>query len=103
MFGTLLSLAHLHCCPLIEGWLLCLEKFTNVRSSIQGSGKVNSFGFVDPECGSSVSNVRNLAAGCHVKDLRVAVVVVAGWLDFKGDPPLLSKDWKGGQKGSLLQ
>ena len=103
MFGTLLSLAHLHCCPLIEGWLLCLEKFTNVRSSIQGSGKVNSFGFVDPECGSSVSNVRNLPAGRHMEDLRVAVVVVVGRLDLKRDSPLLSKDGKGGQKSPPLQ
>ena len=80
-----------------------LEKFTNIRSSIQGSGKVNSFGFVDPECRSSVSNVRNLPTGCHVKDLRVAVVVVVGRLDLKRDSPLFSKDGKGVQKGPLLQ
>ena len=58
---------------------------------------------MDREGGSSVSDVPNLAAYRHLKDLRVSSVVVALWVEFKGDSPLLGEDGEGCQKGVPFQ
>ena len=84
-----LGLAYLHCSPFIGGRLLGWERLSNWCLSIESSADVDSTGLVDPEGGSSVSNVPTLAAYCHLQDLSIAFVVVALRIEFKGDVPLL--------------
>ena len=58
---------------------------------------------MDPQGWSSVSNVLTFASNPQLQDLGKAIVVVAGWLQLKGDSPLFGEGWEGGQKGVLLQ
>ena len=58
---------------------------------------------MDPEGGSSVSNVPTLAAYRHLQDLGKASVVVAFWVEFKGDSPLLGEGGEGCQRAVSLQ
>ena len=58
---------------------------------------------MDPQGGSSVSNPPTLPAYAHLQDLREAFVVVALWIEFKGDFPLLGEDGEGCQKSVPLQ
>ena len=58
---------------------------------------------MDPEGGSSVSNVPTLATYRHLQDLRVASVVVVFGVEFKGDFPLLGEGGEGCQKGVSLK
>ena len=58
---------------------------------------------MDPEGGSSVSNVPTLATYRHLQDLCVASVVVAFWIEIEGDSPLLGEGGEGCQKGVSLK
>ena len=64
---------------------------------------MDSTGLVDPQGGSSVSNVLAFAANGHLQDLGVASVVVAFRVEFKGDFPLFFEGGEGCQKGVSLQ
>ena len=58
---------------------------------------------MDPEGGSSVSNVPTLATYCHLQDLSIAFVVVVLRVEFKGDVPLFGEGGEGCQKGVSLK
>ena len=103
VLGPLLGLANLNCSPFIDGRLLCPEKLPNVRLPIESCADVDSTGLVDPQGGSSVSNVTIPAAYGHLQDLRISPVVVAFGVKFKGDSPLLGKGGEDRQKGVSLQ
>ena len=103
VLGPILGLAYLHCSPFVDGRLLCPEVLPNVRLPIESRADVNSTGLMDPQRRSSVSNVPTLAAYGHLQDLRQASVVVALWVEFKGDSPLLGEDGEGCQKGVPFQ
>ena len=102
VLGPLPGLAYLHCSPFIDGRLLCPEKLPNGRLPIESSADVDSTGLVDPQGGSSVSNVTTPAAYGHLQDLRISPVVVAFGVEFEGNSPLLGEDGKGCQKGVPL-
>ena len=103
ILGPLLGLAYLHCSPFVDGRLLCPEEFPNVRFPIESGADLDSTGLMDPQGGSSVSNVPTFAAYRHLQDLRKASVVVALWVEFEGHSPLLGEGGKGCQKGVPLQ
>ena len=102
VLGPLLGLANLNCSPFIDGRLLCPEKLPNGRLPIESSADVDSTGLVDPQGGSSVSNVTTPAAYGHLQDLRISPVVVALWVEFEGHFPLLGEYRKGCKKGVPL-
>ena len=102
VLGPLPGLAYLHCIPFIDGRLLCLKELPNVRLPIESCADVDSTGLVDPQGGSSVSNVTIPAAYGHLQDLRISPVVVAFGVEFEGNSPLLGEDGKGCQKGVPL-
>ena len=103
VLGPLLRLAYLHCSPFVDGRLLCPEEFPNVRLPVESGADLDSTELMDREGGSSVSNVFTLATCGHLQDLREASVVVALWVEFEGDSPLLPEGGKGCQKGVPLQ
>ena len=103
VLGPLLGLAYLHCSPFVDGRFLRWESLANVRLPIESSADVDSTGLVDPEGGSSVSNIPTLAAYRHLQDLCVASVVVAFWIEIEGDSPLLGEGGEGCQKGVSLK
>ena len=98
-----LGLAYLYCRPFVDGRLLCWEGLTDCSFPIESGADVDSFGLVDPQGRSSVSNVPSLASFCQLQDLRKAVGVVAGWLELEGDFPLIGEGREGCQKGVSLQ
>ena len=102
VLGPLLGLAYLNCSPFVDGRLLCPEKLPNGRLPTESSADVDSTGLVDPQGGSSVSNVTTPAAYGHLQDLRISPVVVAFGVEFEGNSPLLGEDGKGCQKGVPL-
>lgn len=102
VLGPLLGLAYLHCSPFIDGRLLCPEKLPNGGLRIESSADVDSTGLVDPQGGSSVSNVTIPTAYGHLHDLRISPVIVALWVEFEGHFPLLGEYRKGCQKGVPL-
>ena len=103
VLGPLLRLAYLHCSPFVDGRLLCPEEFPNVRFPIESGADLDSTGLMDPQGGSSVSNVPTFAAYRHLQDLRKASVVVALWVEFEGHSPLLGEGGEGCQEGVPLQ
>ena len=102
VLGPLHGLAYLYCSPFVDGRLLCPEKLPNVRLPIESCADVDSTGLVDPQGGSSVSNVTIPAAYGHLQDLRISPVVVALWVEFEGHFPLLGEYRKGCKKGVPL-
>ena len=82
--------------------LHCWEMLCHVSLPVESGDNVDSFGFVDPQGWSSVSDVPTLAACCELQDLCQGVGV-SGGLELEGDSPLLSEGGKGGQKGVLFQ
>ena len=98
----LLFLNYLHSCPFLKGGLLFPDIFSDISIPVESGDNVYSFGFMDPQGRSSVSNVPALAAYCELQDLRQGVAV-AGWLELEGDSKLLGKGGEGGQKGVLFQ
>ena len=101
--GSPLRLAYLHGRPLIYGRLLFPEDFSNIGFPVESGDNVESTGLMDPQGWGSVSDVPTFAAYRHLQDLRVPVVVVAGWTEFEGDSPLFGERGEGGQKAVLLQ
>ena len=75
----------------------------HVSLPVESGDNVDSFGFVDPQGRSSVSDVPALAAYCELQDLCPGFVGEAGWLELEGDFPLLGEGVKGCQQGVLLQ
>ena len=98
----LLFLNYLHSCPSLKGGLLFPDIFSDISIPVESGDNVYSFGFMDPQGRSSVSDVPALAAYCELQDLRQGVGV-AGCHELKGDSPLFGEGWEGGQKGVLLQ
>ena len=103
VLGPLLCLAYLHCSPFVDGRLLGPEELPNVRLPVESGADLDSTELMDREGGSSVSNVPNLAAYGHLQDLREASVVVALWVEFEGDSPLLAEGGEGCEQGVPLQ
>ena len=58
---------------------------------------------MDPQGWSSVSNVLTFASNPQLQDLGKAIVVVAGWVQLKGDSPLFGEDREGCQYRVPLQ
>ena len=89
VLGPMLDLAYLHSCPFIDGRLLCPEQLSFVSLPIESGANVDSTGAMDPQSRSLVSNNVLVVDTCsHVQDLCKVVVVVACWLQFKGNSPL---------------
>ena len=103
VLGPLLRLAYLHCSPFVDGRLLCPEEFPNIRLPVESGADLDSTGLMDPEGGSSVSNVPTLAVYRHLQDLCVSSVVVAFGVEFEGDSPLLGEGGEDCQKDVPLQ
>ena len=92
-----------HYSPLVNGRLLCSEEFPNVRLPVESGADLDSTEPMDREGRSTVSNVLTLSANRHLQDLCEASVVVAFWVEFEGDSPLLGEGGEGCQKRVPLQ
>ena len=94
-------MAYFHGSPIVSR-RLHVKILSDIGFPVESGDNVDSFGFVDPQGRSSVSDVPALAAYCELQDLRQGVAV-AGCHELKGDSPLFGEGWEGGQKGVLLQ
>ena len=71
VFRPLLGLTYLHSCPLPKGRLLLPDIFSDISIPVESGDNVYSFGFMDPQGRSSVSNAPTFAANCQLQDLGI--------------------------------
>ena len=99
----LLFLNYLHSCPFLKGGLLFPDIFSDISIPVESGDNVYSFGFMDPQGRSSVSNAPTFAADRHLQDLRIRSLFVAFRLEFKGDFPLFGELGEGCEKATPPQ